>query len=105
MKQSGMRLTLSPNFSNVRQLEIRTSEFEPSEFQIEIPAHDTVLVHCKICSVLEDYLEKGGIDFDFSTLMPSGCPSNIENKKQHQVNLSSSLLHSTLSPKRGARLT
>lgn len=102
VKHSGMRLTLSPNFSNVHQFEIRTSEFEPSEFQIEIPAHDALLVHCKICSVLEDYLEKGGIDFDFSTLMPWGCTSNIENKKQHRGNPPSSSLHSTLPPKRGA---
>jgi len=100
--KGGTRLTLSPNFPNVHQFEIRTSEFEPSDFQVEIPTHSSLLAHCKICSVLEDYLEKGGINFDLSSLMPWGCPSNMENNRQHQRNQESPSLHSTLSPKHDA---
>jgi len=65
-------LTFSPKFCNAHQYEIKSCEMDPSPFQIELPSHDSILVSCKICAVLDDYVELGGVDFDFSSLMPFG---------------------------------
>ncbi len=72
------KLTLSSKFDNAHQFELRTSESDPSPFQLEIPSHDDVLVHCKICCIMENYFDIGGINFDFSTLMPWVINSNHE---------------------------
>eukprot|EP00979_Chaetoceros_neogracilis_P015364 scaffold5776_cov113-Chaetoceros_neogracile.AAC.1 len=49
---------------------------DPHPFQVEIPTHEDLLSSCKICSVFDNYVEIGGVDFDFASLMPFGskCP-------------------------------
>lgn len=65
-------LTLSPKFKNANQYEIRSSEMDPTAFQVEIPSHESILVNCKLCATMDNYVELGGVDFDFSDLMPWG---------------------------------
>uniref|UniRef100_A0A7S3VD90 Fungal lipase-type domain-containing protein n=1 Tax=Chaetoceros debilis TaxID=122233 RepID=A0A7S3VD90_9STRA len=72
-------LTLSPKFKNAKQYEIRTSEMDPTAFQVEIPSHESILVNCKLCATMDNYVELGGVDFDFSDLMPWGT----RKKKVH----------------------
>jgi len=54
---------------------MKSCEMDPDPFQVEIPAHSSLLASCKICSIMDDYVEVGGIDFDFSSLMPFGSNS------------------------------
>jgi hypothetical protein len=75
------KLTLSSKFDNAHQFELRTSESDPSPFQLEIPSHENVLVHCKICCIMENYFDIGGINFDFSSLMPWVNNHNHEPSK------------------------
>ncbi len=63
-------LTLSSRFDKASEYTIRSSEIDPSPFQLDIPSHESVLAHCKICCILENYFEIGGLDFDFCSLMP-----------------------------------
>ncbi len=72
MTMSQQKLTLSPKFQNANQYSIRSSEIDPSPFQLDIPSHESVLTHCKICCLMENYFDIGGFDFDFSSLMPWG---------------------------------
>ena len=63
-------LTLSSKFDTANDYTIRSSEIDPSPLQLDIPSHHSILVHCKICCIMENYFNLGGLDFDFSTLMP-----------------------------------
>lgn len=62
-------LTLSPKFKDAKDYEIRSCELQPSEFQVEVPIHENVLATCRLCTTLDNYVELGGVDFDFSNLM------------------------------------
>jgi len=70
------RLTFSPKFKNASQYQLKSCEMDPHPFQVEIPTHEDLLSSCKICSVFDNYVEIGGVDFDFASLMPFGskCP-------------------------------
>lgn len=76
-------LSLSSTFVNANNFVVRTCELDPSNFQVEIPPYLSVLASCKICSIMDDYVEKEGIDFDLSTLIPW-----INKKKQTSSQLS-----------------
>jgi hypothetical protein len=69
------RLTLSGKFHNAAQYQLKSCEMDPDPFQVEIPSHSSLLASCKICSIMDDYVDVGGIDFDFSSLMPYGSNS------------------------------
>jgi len=64
------KLSLSTKFSNASKFELRSSEAEPSDFQVTVPTQDTTLARCKICCVIDNYTEIAGVNFDFSCLMP-----------------------------------
>jgi len=76
-------LSLSSTFANANNFVVRTCEVDPSNFQVEIPSYSSVLASCKMCSIMDDYVEKEGIDFDLSTLIPW-----INKKKQTRSQLS-----------------
>lgn len=68
-------LTFSPKFRNAGQYQLKSCEMDPSAFQIDIPSHESILASCKICAIMDNYVELGGINFDFSSLMPFGGTS------------------------------
>ncbi len=68
-------LTFSPKFQNADAYQIKTSEHDPSKFQVEVPTQAEILKSAKICAVMDNYVELGGVDFDFSSLMPFGGAS------------------------------
>ena len=68
-------LTLASKFDNADTYQIKSCENDPDPFQIEIPTHGSIQTSCKICAVLDNYVECGGVDFDFSSLMPYGGPN------------------------------
>jgi len=63
-----VKLTLSSRFEG--NYDLRSSEIDPSPFQIEIPTHKSILESCKLCALMDNYTELGGVDFDFKMLMP-----------------------------------
>lgn len=65
-------LTFSPKFRNAGQYQLKSCEMDPSPFQIDIPSHESILASCKICAIMDNYVELGGVNFDFSSLMPFG---------------------------------
>ena len=82
--KSSISLTLSPRYSNAKSFELRSCELDPSGFQMEIPSHESCLTNCLICSIMDSYVEKGGVHFDFSSLMqwakPNSVPINSSSK-------------------------
>ena len=49
---------------------LRTSEHDPSPFQVQLPSRDETLVAARICHVMETYMElAGNVDFDFNDLI------------------------------------
>lgn len=48
---------------------LRSSEHKPSPFQVELPSYDTTLIHARICHVMDQYMEIGGVGFDFNDLV------------------------------------
>lgn len=99
IRPSPKALTLSSKFDAANDYTMRSSEIDPSPFQLDIPSHHSILVHCKICCMMENYFDLGGLDFDFSTLMPwvgtNSKPEdpyiitnnqNINNQKDEKVN-------------------
>ena len=77
-KENLPRMSLSSNFLDIREPtekvthKLRTSESDPSEFQLELPTLKDVKLHANICSLMDKYIELGGINFDFSLLMYGG---------------------------------
>jgi len=65
-------LTFSPKFRNAHNYQIKTCEHDPTNFQVEVPTQEEILATAKICSVMDNYFKLGGVDFDFSSLMPFG---------------------------------
>lgn len=63
-----IKLTLSSRFEG--DYNVRSSETDPSLFQIEIPTYDSVLESCKLCNIMDNYTNLCGVDFDFKMLMP-----------------------------------
>ena len=82
--KSSLPLTLSPRYSNAKSFELRSCELDPSSFQMEIQSHESCLANCLICSVMDSYVEKGGVNFDFSSLMqwakPNGMTRNASSE-------------------------
>lgn len=73
MRKKGQILTFSPRFENASLFErLKTSEFQPSEYQIEPPSFDSTIASCKICNIMDSYVDELGVDFDFADLMPFG---------------------------------
>lgn len=68
-------LTFSPKFRNAGQYQLKSCEMDPSLFQIDIPSQECILASCKICAIMDNYVELGGVNFDFSSLMPFGGTS------------------------------
>lgn len=68
-------LTFSPKFRNAGQYQLKSCEMDPSPFQIEMPLYQSILSSCKICAIMDNYVELGGVNFDFSSLMPFGGTS------------------------------
>jgi hypothetical protein len=60
---------MSPQLDTTKY-QIRSSELDPSPFQVDIPPFEELLAHAKICLVIDNYTEVGGKHFDFTTLMP-----------------------------------
>ena len=49
---------------------LRTSEHDPSPFQVQLPSRDETLVVARICHVMDTYMElAGNVDFDFNDLI------------------------------------
>lgn len=63
-------LTLSPQLLlDAPKYQIRSSEMDPTAFQVDLPPFDEIFSHAKICAVMDNYTEVGGREFDFSSLM------------------------------------
>ena len=77
---SGDTLTLSPRYSNAKSFELRSCELDPSEFQMEIARIESCLQNCLICSIMDTYVEKGGVNFDFASLMQWAKPNQSTEK-------------------------
>lgn len=60
-------MSSSTGFDDANEFMLRSSELEPSLFQIELPSREDVLTHGKICSLMDDYTASDR-EFDFSTL-------------------------------------
>ena len=71
-KKGQIALTFSPKFENASLFELKTCEFSPSEYQIEPPSFDSTIANCKICNIMDSYVDELGVDFDFADLMPFG---------------------------------
>jgi len=62
-------LTMSPQLLDATTYQIRSSEIDPTAFQVDLPSFDEIFSHAKICNVMDNYTEVGGREFDFSSLM------------------------------------
>lgn len=82
--ESMAKLTLLSNFENANQYTLKASETNPYPFQLEIPSIENVVIHCKVCCIMENYFDIGGIDFDFSTLMPWGVNKSNDFHSQSE---------------------
>lgn len=94
-----VKLTLSSRFEG--NYDIRSSELDPSPFQVEIPTHKRILESCKLCALMDNYTELGGVGFDFKMIMPymqenltstifensSDLPTNTMSKDAHPVSV------------------
>lgn len=58
---------------------IRTSEHDPSPFQVELPTQEETLVHARLCHVMDTYMELGGVDFDLNDLVVGSNDDNANS--------------------------
>lgn len=62
---------LSTSYDGLSQFRLTSTEHDPSPFQVELPDKDDVLVHAKVCNLMDGYTAIHR-DFDFSTLSGIG---------------------------------
>ena len=65
---------LSTSYDGLSQFRLTSTEHDPSPFQVELPDKDDVLVHAKVCNLMDRYTAIHR-DFDFSTLAGIGRPT------------------------------
>ena len=78
-------LSLSTSFDGVENYRMTSSEYDPSPFQVELPLKKDVVVHSKVCSMMDGYTAIHR-DFNFallsgisrSTLEREYCKSTID---------------------------
>jgi len=69
-------LTMSPQLLDATKFQLRSSEIDPTAFQVDLPPFDEIFSNAKICNVMDNYTEVGGREFDFSSLMLWKAPKN-----------------------------
>lgn len=97
------RMSLSPHFLSLQREtninnhtnngdhELRSSEMDPSPLQLELPSLVDVKFNANICSLMDNYIEIGGSDFDLSTLMYIVGTTSHYQSRQHRLCHSSNI--------------
>ena len=71
---SAAHQTLSTSYDGVNDFRMTSSEHDPAPFQVELPAKKEILVHSKICALMDGYTAIHR-DFNFAMLSGIGHPT------------------------------